>query len=75
MVRQAESMISSPMTYSLFEYAREHKEDMIIVIEEEHEEEKDKIEDVNDTLDVKKTKSKPKLSKSAKRRQADRLSK
>ena len=75
---QASSLIGSPMTYTLFEYAKENQ-DELVVKEPEEEQEEEARESVGATGEgaaISSSKSKPKihLSKAAKRRQADKLS-
>lgn len=62
LTEQAEAMLGSPMTYSLFEFIRESAEDLVVVDEKPSE----------DFVQTKKKEKKLMLSKQAKRRLADR---
>uniref|UniRef100_A0A1X7UN40 RWD domain-containing protein n=1 Tax=Amphimedon queenslandica TaxID=400682 RepID=A0A1X7UN40_AMPQE len=79
LLNEASSLIGSPMTYTLFEYAKENQDELVVKEpEEEEQEECEARESAGATGEgavTSSSKSKPKvhLSKAAKRRQADKL--
>ena len=77
---QASSLMGSPMTYSLFEYAKDHQDELMAREEGEVEEKVSESctatasDQVSSATSGSKSKPKVQLSKAAKRRHADKLS-